>query len=168
MNHLTPVEIQDYLDGNLPERAGEIDNHLAECKSCREEVRQYKMLFVDLAQEKPLTLPAGFVDRVMDQIPAEVPATLADRLWRVLPIAAAAVISLVAAIIWVDWSWLGKLFSGIEITSLQREAGSIAHNASNVVPFDHTLLLLAVGVVVLLFYLERFLRHSHHRTLHVW
>jgi hypothetical protein len=64
LNHLADSEIQDYLDGNLPDRIAEIEKHLRGCKSCREKVKQYELLYSDLRTDRMPPLNPDFAGKV--------------------------------------------------------------------------------------------------------
>jgi hypothetical protein len=97
MNHLTPTEIVDVLDGALPESRRA---HLADCPSCRAQVDAFAAL-VDDAPPLPVPEPSPlfwehFSARVRDAIAAEpAPASRRWFAWPVLaPIGALAVLVL--------------------------------------------------------------------------
>ena len=168
MKHLESDQIQNYLDGNLPEQAMQIEAHLNSCARCRQEVRQYQALYTALGQSKLTAAAASFADRVMANLPAEAPRSLSDRLWRYLPIPLAAAVSLVAALIWIDWSWLGKLVPEVDLAALQQRLAAAQELVTGAVHLDHGLLGLAGAVALLLVYLDRLLRQARRRTLQVW
>lgn len=168
MNHLNQMEIQDYLDGNLLERESDLELHLAECSRCRAEVEQYQVLFADLVNLEPPRPPHDFAAKVMEQLPGRQPASLTERLWRVVPIAAAALVALVASIIWIDWSWLNEVLPKTNLATFQQELDTSLAQLQGALPLDRTLLLIAAGVVLLLFYLDRLMRQARQRTLQVW
>ncbi len=168
MKHLEIDQVQDYLDGNLPEQAMQIEAHLDSCACCRQEVRQYQALFAALEQSELSAPASGFADRVMANLPAAAPQSLADRLWQYLPIPLAAAVSLVAALIWIDWSWLGKLMPEVDLAALQQRLTGALELVTGAVHLDHGLLGLAGLVALLLVYLDRLLRQARRRTLQVW
>ena len=168
MKHLEFDQIQAYLDDNLPEQEEQIKAHLDSCPRCRQEVRQYQALYTALGQSELTAAAAGFADRVMANLPAEAPQGFADRLWQYLPIPLAAAVSLVAALIWVDWSWLGKLVPEVDLAAQQQRLTGALELVTGAVHLDHGLLGLAVLVALLLVYLDRLLRQARRRTLQVW
>jgi len=51
MKHLSDEEIQNYLDGNIPNKKNHVENHLRICTDCQTIFNQYKDLYINLEQE---------------------------------------------------------------------------------------------------------------------
>lgn len=64
MNHLADDEIQEYLDGRLPDRAADMEMHLRGCKLCREKVKQYELLYSSLQTDRIPALQTDFAVKV--------------------------------------------------------------------------------------------------------
>ncbi|MFH2056410.1 MAG: hypothetical protein ABIJ61_10660, partial [bacterium] len=107
-------------------------------------------------------------DRVMEQLPEGEPSSLAERLWKILPISFAAAVALVGSIIWLDWSWLSRLLPSIHLAAVERQFNAGLAFLHSALPLDQNLLAISVGVVLLLVYLDKLLRQARHRTLQVW
>lgn len=74
MNHLSDEDIQNYLDGNIPDRSASSEEHLQGCESCRNNLRAYQDLFTRLRDDQAIRLSEGFADSVLAEIPVKAPA----------------------------------------------------------------------------------------------
>ena len=73
-NHLSAERLQAFLDGDLP--AGDVarvEEHLAACVRCSEELASWSVLFEDLDGLPSLAPPAGFAERVIAGIQPAAP-----------------------------------------------------------------------------------------------
>ena len=68
IEHLTDELIQDYLDGNLSESAGAIDEHIRSCNSCRAELDRYRSLSTALSEDVGFELSPDFASEVVASI----------------------------------------------------------------------------------------------------
>ncbi len=59
------ASIQRLLDGDASTDTRDAKPHLGECSSCRERVQAVRVLLSVLANPEPVTVPAGFADRVV-------------------------------------------------------------------------------------------------------
>ena len=67
--HLTHREIQDFLDGNVPQTQWDaIEEHLTGCVRCQKQVDQYKIVYAGLQQEIGFQLPENFAESVVIRI----------------------------------------------------------------------------------------------------
>ncbi len=71
MRHLTDIEIQDFIDGNLPGRAEKFEEHLHECADCRKSAREYQIIFGQLNADNTPVLAPNFAKAVMSKIAPE-------------------------------------------------------------------------------------------------
>ena len=71
LRHLTDEEIQDYLDGNIPEGDELIQKHLRRCERCRKALLEYQSLYQGLKDDRGFKLPAGFPKAVLSKLPEE-------------------------------------------------------------------------------------------------
>ncbi len=69
MSHLTDEEIQNYLDGNTPQQANQVESHLKICLHCQNLFNEYQALFTELKQEPQFQLPEQFADVIMKKLP---------------------------------------------------------------------------------------------------
>jgi hypothetical protein len=70
--HLTDEEIQEYLDGNLPQQDRLLaQKHLDTCPICQEALKQYESLYVGLKSDEGFDLSKGFPKSVIRRVPAE-------------------------------------------------------------------------------------------------
>jgi anti-sigma factor RsiW len=161
IEHLTETEIQDFLDGNLPEREQEIERHLTECADCRCEVAIYERLYLDLADSATASLDLGFADRVavrLERYPSRhLSGAISDH-WK---LAVAAVGCLIAATILPGWGWLERIIT--QMQPLHMNTAAYDKLLAAVRSADLDLGLIAVAGIVLLFLagLDRLLRHSN-------
>jgi anti-sigma factor RsiW len=75
--HLLPESIQDYVEGALSRRrAARAESHLAACRTCREEAREWHEVFGALGSLERFEPSTGFSQAVMSRVrvPAPVPA----------------------------------------------------------------------------------------------
>jgi hypothetical protein len=91
LRHLTDEEIQEYLDGNLPpEDVLSSKTHLEICPLCRESLRQYQSLYVDLAGDEEFELSRDFAKSVVSRLPETAKAkshfNYANVFWTILGI----------------------------------------------------------------------------------
>jgi hypothetical protein len=68
MKHLADEVIQKYLDGDADINKSEIDQHFSSCQACRQNVQQYRQLYVGLADETGFMLSANFSDSIVSQL----------------------------------------------------------------------------------------------------
>ena len=99
MNHLTDDEIQEYLDGRLPDRAAAVETHLRGCKSCREKVKQYELLYADLETDQIPALHADFAGKVAAALGRQLATERRSRL-RIILASVAGIICLLASAIY--------------------------------------------------------------------
>lgn len=69
--HLTDEEIQNYLDGNIPEGDKYIQKHLRRCEGCRKALLEYQNLYLGLKDDQGFELPKGFPKAVLSKLPEE-------------------------------------------------------------------------------------------------
>jgi len=71
LRHLTDEEIQDYLDGNIPEGDKYVQEHLRRCERCRNALQEYKSLYFGLKNDQGFDLAASFPQAVLSKLPKE-------------------------------------------------------------------------------------------------
>ena len=114
MDHDTTQDLlSSYIDGDLtPDQRAEVDEHLAECEACREDLELLRLTLDALHDLPEFEAPAGFADAVMDRVEAEqeaakvVPITRARRrvpMWA--PVALAAAACVLVGLVWVAAPW---------------------------------------------------------------
>ncbi len=132
-----------YLDDDLSsEERQRVDEHLAVCEDCRDELALLR-LTVDALHDMPvLRAPGGFTDAVLERIDADAPAVseapaegakvvpLERRKARVLifaPVALAAAASLVVGMVW----WMVPRFTGQEAEVFASRSDAVAEADSS-------------------------------------
>jgi anti-sigma factor RsiW len=146
LNHLSDEQIQDFLDGNLPDREEEIRAHLDSCTRCREEADRYLVLYMELTKAPENALMPGFADRVVADLQPETGngKFAVDR----LVLATAALGCLITTLILFGWGPIAALG-----TSLLRGAMRLWFDTAGSAWLDahlETPLLLAAGAVLCL------------------
>ncbi len=112
LQHLTDEEIQDYLDGNLSgDVASLILQHLEVCHRCREAVKQYQSVYIQLEDDKGFQLSKGFARSVVNKLPAEGEAKSYSGIINILLVVLGIVVSLGVTLQYVDLKPLGKALS---------------------------------------------------------
>jgi anti-sigma factor RsiW len=119
LKHLTDDEIQDYLDGNLPEeKTLSIKRHLDSCPACRQALRQYQTLYEDLQEDKGFELSKGFARAVLQQIPTEPEAQSRFSFLNTLLVVLGILIPLGVTLYYLDLGTLGRTLSHILLEPL--------------------------------------------------
>jgi anti-sigma factor RsiW len=81
--HVSAERLQALLDGTLPSReVGQVEEHVAACAGCSEELESWRVLFEDLSALPRLGPTRNFRDRVMATVELPSRAPLTERLRR--------------------------------------------------------------------------------------
>ncbi|NLP10283.1 zf-HC2 domain-containing protein [bacterium] len=82
--HLNDEHMQNYLDGNLTAaESAEVQGHLAECGSCRQQMEWYQKIYSKLNAEEPEVFSSQWQDRVLQAVEGESLGFLHHQLWQV-------------------------------------------------------------------------------------
>mgnify|MGYP001770902883 FL=1 len=98
--------ISAYIERSIaPPLVAKMEEHAAQCRSCRAELQDVQALWEMMAQAKRVEPPAVLHARIMQEVNARVPAVPALRWWELawrprFAFAAAAVLALVALVMW--------------------------------------------------------------------
>jgi hypothetical protein len=112
LKHLSDEEIQDYLDGNLSQEIALLaQQHLQVCQRCREALKQYESLYVELKEDKGFELSKGFPKAVLRRLPAEGEAESRFGFVNTLLVILGIIISVGVTLYYVDLRPLGKAFA---------------------------------------------------------
>ena len=84
IRHLTDTEFQDYLDKDFHGNNIYSHNHLNECKLCRQELHQYRLLYSGLKEDNGYNLNPGFSETVLTRIIANQPVKTRSMFERVV------------------------------------------------------------------------------------
>jgi predicted anti-sigma-YlaC factor YlaD len=68
VTHLTEHEIQEYLDGAVPDNQARVEEHMATCRGCRMTLDEYRVLYSGLADDSAFKPPAGLSRKVLARI----------------------------------------------------------------------------------------------------
>jgi len=86
IEHLTDEQFQEYLDGNLADESRSVvETHLEVCEHCRDNLRQYQLLYERLGDDSGFSLPADFAAGVVSRIESESAENASSRVWSVIP-----------------------------------------------------------------------------------
>lgn len=112
LKHLTDEEIQDYLDGNLSQEIALLaQQHLQVCQRCREALKQYEGLYLELKEDKGFELSKGFPKAVLRRLPAEGEAESRFGFVNTLLVILGIIISVGVTLYYVDLRPLGNAFA---------------------------------------------------------
>jgi hypothetical protein len=94
--HVSEIEFQKYLDHQLTQiKEQQIDQHLSECKNCRQQLLNYQKIYDALRQEPEFELPADFARTIMARLAIDKKSPLThfyfENLLAILGILAAAI-----------------------------------------------------------------------------
>ncbi len=96
MKHLSENEIQEYLDNTISTGKQEMITHLDSCRLCRNRVKEYKALFLQLKKAEPSGLSADFASKVMTKIRAESPTPGHRSVWSLILSITGAIVGLIS------------------------------------------------------------------------
>jgi anti-sigma factor RsiW len=167
VNHLDDEQIQDFLDGNLavPSRR-DIEEHVRDCRMCRDRVYQYEELYSELALEPDLSLSKAFTRKVLRKARRQEIGDVQFGLTQVFFVVAGAIVAINALFYFVEW----KSFAGIvEKTGRSLYAFVPVLVNSLRLPLQGVkmpggLFALAGGMVILLFLLDHFVLQPRFRS----
>jgi hypothetical protein len=167
VNHLDDEQIQDFLDGNLPVLSRhDIGEHIRVCRMCRERISQYEELFSELAVAPEIELSKSFTRKVVRKARQQEIGEVQFGLTQVFFIVAGAIVAINAL-----------LYSG-ELNTYTRIVQKTGRNLYSFIPLltdsfrrplpgvnlQNSFIALAVGVVILLFLLDRFVLQPRFRS----
>jgi hypothetical protein len=167
LKHLTDDDIQDYLDGNLSrQNALSVERHMDTCPLCREALRQYQDLYVNLKEDRGFDLSKGFARSIIKRLPAEEEAKSHFSFVNIFLAILGIIISAGVTLYYVDLRPLGRAFSYI----LPRyEFGSefFAFIKDFLVGLNGNVGLLVFALLILLIIaaLDRFILQPKHRRI---
>ena len=166
VEHLTDEQFQDYLDGNLTGNDfALVEAHLDACEQCRDNLRQYRLLYERLGDDAGFSLPADFTATVVSRIEQESPETSPSRLWSAVP-GFAFVLAIIGTLIYffgipthtrIDSSITPVIDSIVAVTVAPLREALSALNVSPQLLLASVLVLLSIGVLDYLF------RHAKRR-----
>jgi hypothetical protein len=110
LRHLSDAEIQDFLDGNLPDREDSLEIHINQCPHCRSRVIRYRMLYKELREDTIPRFKDDYAASVMSYIKAKSSVAPGRNPKATLGYIFLALCGLVLAIYFVDFSRMAALF----------------------------------------------------------
>jgi len=118
MNHLSDKDFQEYIEGDNSHKNFSFRAHIESCEMCRTNFQLYHFLYEGLSEDITWSLPEHFPDSVMEKLPPQRAGwyrfVLADSFLIIAGIAAA----FCAALYFVDFHNLFRLFSGLFPTGI--------------------------------------------------
>ena len=112
LNHLTDSDIQNYLDGNLTHKQiSTIEQHIADCESCKNEVANYHELYQGLKEDTGFKLSPNFSQSIILKIQGDLPITFHIRIRDVFLSVIGLIFALGITLYYVDFKPLIKVFS---------------------------------------------------------
>ena len=147
MIHLTPEDIQRYLDGVAGRDRGEFDDHLAGCPGCLKRLEEYRTLYIDLGDDRAIHALPGLTDKVMNRL---ISGRRSEEESGLLDFVLAGCGILLAAVALIVFVGLGPLAAGLAGTggAIRDLAGASASAASR---FRPPVLLAAAAVIFLVY-----------------
>jgi hypothetical protein len=115
LRHITDEEIQDYLDGNIPEENKYIQEHLKACERCRKALLEYQSLYLGLKKDQGFELPASFPKTVISKLPEEEIARSRPKYFEFAFIILGILIAGFVSVQFINFRPLLNIISGIQI-----------------------------------------------------
>ena len=127
--HLTDMEIQDYLDDNLPqEQSGIVQNHIENCRSCQNELKLYRNLYGGLKEEPAFSLSPNFAASIVSRIEVEQAGSFRLKLWYIFLSILGIGLALGTTFYFVDFAPLIKSMTSLPTPQLSTEKFSVITN----------------------------------------
>jgi hypothetical protein len=161
LNHLSDNDIQDFLDGNLPEREAQISRHCRECQSCREEIETYRLIYGQLPALVTEESAPDLCHRVLSALHRDSHLSGRAAVWDRLTVFAAAAACLAVSVLLLGWSTLARLTPDL-IAGL-RSFAQLADLAGLGLVFDDNSIVFAALALLVLMAADRLLR-KHRRS----
>jgi anti-sigma factor RsiW len=157
LSHLTDEQIQDYLDGNLPDCEVVIRSHIENCDSCLQKLDNYRFLYNSLSRIPQPELPVGFAGRVTEKVLSGRQSGEQLIGWGRLALILSFAGCIAGSIILLDWSSLWNFAT----TSLRSSTASLVRICLSSdlagAGLNPTLLLLAFFVLAVMIIMDRLL-----------
>lgn len=117
MKHLSENEIQEYLDNTISTGKQEMITHLDSCQLCRNRVKDYETLFLQLKKAEPDALSFDFVSKVMTKIEAESTITSPRPIWSIVFSVLGAILGLVSIGYFINFK---PLLEAVNLSDVQQ------------------------------------------------
>jgi hypothetical protein len=115
MRHLTDDELQDYLDGNIPEGDKYVQEHLRTCELCWKALQEYQSLYLGLKDDRGFKLPGTFPQAVLSKIPEEQIVKSRSKYYQVLLVIIGMALAGFVSLHFINFRPLINTISGIRI-----------------------------------------------------
>lgn len=169
MRHLSENEIQQYMDGTISSEKQAFITHLDSCQLCQSRVKQYQLLYGQLAADEPGQLSPDFSKSVMTKIMAEsVESTVNNRrsVWSLALSFTGIVLSLMTILYFVNMTaflesikipGIQEYFNRILISKIEKLTGFLDVDISMIIYAGLTLIIIAA--------VDYIIRHSKRRPI---
>jgi anti-sigma factor RsiW len=167
VNHLDDEQIQDFLDGNLSVSTRyDVGEHLRECRVCRERVSQYEELFSELAAKPEVKLSKSFTRKVVRRAGRREIGEVQFGLMQVFFVVAGVIAAINALFYFIEWKSFAKIMenAGGTLYAFVPVLANSFRAPMEGVNLQGSFIGLAVGVVILLFLLDRFVLQPRFRS----
>lgn len=167
VNHLDDEQIQDFLDGNLPVPSRrETEEHVRDCRICRERISQYEELYSELAVQPEISLSKAFTRKVLRNARRQEIGDVQFGLTQVFFIVAGAIVVINALLYFGEWSAFAGIFqkTGRNLYAFVPLLVNSFRLPLQGVKMQGSFFALAVGIVILLFLLDRFVLQPRFRS----
>ncbi|MFH1942918.1 MAG: hypothetical protein ABIL68_12525 [bacterium] len=116
--HLTDDEIQNLLDGILPDEASTQRSHLERCEFCQDHLKFYRNLYMGLKAEPGFKLPKNFAETILSKLSPQQATPFAFPVTEIIFIGAGVLLALGATFYFADLKPLAEALGRITLPKL--------------------------------------------------
>jgi hypothetical protein len=166
VNHLSEVQIQEYLDNTIVSGKQDIIAHLDHCPLCRSRVKEYEVLFKQLKKAEPKPLPVDFASKVMKQIEAE--SSTADRrsAWSVMFAVLGTIIGLISIAYFINFK---PVFAFFKLSDIRQYFDRVfldeLNGLARYLNVDIGTILYVGLVLIVIAAIDTIIRHNRRRPI---
>jgi hypothetical protein len=171
VNHLSDMQIQEYLDGSLEENeTAAVRSHLSNCPLCKKEMAHYKSLYDGLGDETGFQLPPHFASLVTAKLKRESLGSVHSKLWQIFLSLFGLIVGINTTLYFYDIKPLFAKFKDMDF-SLRFLTESFSNtkvalvNARDRMSMDITLFIATIVVLLLLAIIDRFVFRSKRNSV---
>ncbi len=167
LRHLTDEEIQNYLDGNIPEGDKYIQEHLRICERCRKALLEYQSLYQGLKKDQGFELPKGFPKTVLSKLPEEKTARSRPKYFESLLIILGILVAGFVSLQFMNFRPLFNIISGIQIP-LSGFIHTLVHSFETLLKalnIEGSLIIFAVLTILIISVLDYIILHPKQKPI---